>query len=599
MRRRASETRPGADDGGLIATEAVGAAPTNGATDRGGRAAVRGRLPAHRAWAVGLALAVAVGGCGRSHGRAVGVAARPPITVAVAGDFPTLDPAQAADTESVSATQLMYQSLFSYNAAGQLVGLLAARWSWSSHHRRLTVWLNHRARFADGRPVTAADVAFSLDRMLREGSGAPEAASFSVLRGFAALRAGRPWQSTGIVQRGAAEIIFHLRRPAPYLPELLALPSAAVVERGVVLAAGAAADQASWWLSHSAGSGPYVLGRLIPGQSLWLDPNPHYWRRGVRVDGERVGPFAPVEFLVVSSPAEQMRLFRSGRLDVIDPLSPTQAAALGTLPQGARLLQGNLLAVSYLGFNTAKPPFDRRLARLAAAYALNKPLLLAAAGGEGELAAGLLPPGVPGYDGRLRPYPYDPALARQLLRAAGVPPGTGVTLLTIAADGTVQQPIADAVALEAARELDAVGLQVSVQAVPWATYYQDLAAGEANLFQGEWVADYPDAQDFFFNLLSRAAIGADNGTFFSDAAFDRQEAAAASTLQPALRAERFERLDAVVYARLPLLPEFYDTGAVLVQPWVHPSTLSVFLAPPLMPRLERVWLTAPPGEATR
>ncbi len=515
------------------------------------------------------------------------------ITVAVAGDFPTLDPARAADTQSVSATQLMYQSLFSYNTGGVLVGRLASSWRWSSDGLTLTVRLNHAARFADGRPVTSADVAFSLDRMLQAGSGAPEAASFSVLRGFAALRAGRPWLSTGIVQRGASEIVFHLRRPAPYLPELLALPSAAVVERGVVMAAGAAAAQPSWWLQHSAGSGPYVLGHLVPGQALWLYRNRRYWRRGARVAGAQVGPFARVEFMVVSSPASQLSLFRSGSLDVIDPLSPGEAAQLGTPAQGARVLEGSVLGVSYLGFNTAKTPFDNRLVRLAAAYALNKRAILAAAGGQGEMAAGLLPPGVAGYDGYLRPYPYDPATATRLLAQAHLRTPVPVTLLTIAASGTVQQAGSDAVAATVAQELDAAGFQVTIQSVPWTAYYQDLSSGSANLFQGEWMADYPDAQDFFFNLLNSASIGAGNATFFSNSAFDRLDASAAATVDPALRAQRFARLDALAYARLPLLPEFYDVSAVLVQPWVHPATLGVFLAPPLMPQLERVWLSPP------
>jgi ABC-type transport system substrate-binding protein len=555
---------------------------------------VRQRRGAGRLGAVATAVAVALGGC-RAGGQTVRPhRASPPITVAVAGDFPTLDPAQAADTESVSAIQLMYETLFSYDARGRLVGRLAASWRWSEGGRVLTVVLNRRARFADGTPVTAADVAFSLDRMLDAATHAPEAASFDVLQGFAQLRAGTPWLSTGIVQRGPWEVVFHLTHPAPYLPELLALPSASVVERRLVVAAGSQAARPSWWFSHSAGSGPYVLGRLVPGASLLLRPNPRYWRRGVRQDGLRVGPFAPVLFRVVSSPTQQLSLFRAGALDVVDPVPAGALAGFAAPLEGARLLQGAALGVAYLGFETARPPFDRWRVRLAAAYALDKQAILAAAGGVGEVAGGLLPPGVAGYDPDLRPYPYDPARAKRLLREAGLPEPVPVTLLTVAASGTVQAG-EDQVAQTVASELDAVGFAVTVRAVPWPTYYQDLAEGSSNLFQDAWIADYPDAQDFFFNLLDSAAVGQSNAAFFSNAAFDRLLAQAAETTDPALRARRYAALDAWVYHAVPLVPEFYVENTVLVQPWVHPATLGVFLDPPLMPRLEFVRVTPPPS----
>lgn len=560
------------------------------------------RRSAARRLGLALLLSTAVlGGCSASAAKAVSSAATGgaggTITVAVAGDFPTLDPARAADTESVSAVQLMYESLFSYNAAGRPSGRLARSWSWSDGGRTLTVDINPRARFADGTAVTSADVAFSLDRMLQAGSGAPEARSFSALVGFAALRAGRPDLATGIEQRGAHVVVFHLIHPMPYLPELLALPSASIVEMRIVEAAGPAAQSAAWWSQHSAGSGPYVLAKHIPGVGLWLRPNPHYWRRGVRVAGHAVGPFAPIQFRVVSDPAAQLALFKEGRLDVIDPLSPAQTAALGSPAHGARLLQGSDLGLSYLGFNTSRPPFNDPRLRLAVAYALDKTAILAAAGDQGQLAGGILPPGIAGYDAHLAPYPYDPTRARSLFGASGVTAPLPVTLLTIAADGTVQQAGADAVAQTVATELDAVGFQVRVRALSWPQYYQQLVAGNAQLFQGEWIADYPDAQDFFFNLLNSASIGVANDSFFSNADFDRRDGEAAATLSPALRAARYARLDRMVYDQVPLLPEFYDETTVLLQPSVRPATAGVFLAPPLMPQLERVWLV--PSRAVR
>ena len=507
------------------------------------------------------------------------VAARAPrrarpqaLTVAVPGDFPTLDPAVAQDTESISAVQLLYQPLFSYGAGGRLRGLLAGSWSWNHARTTLTVRVVAGARFSDGRPVAPADVVYSLARMLRRGTHAPEAQAFAALHGFAALRAGKP--ARGIAVAGKHRVVFRLRQPVADFRALLALPSTAVVERRRALVATGPA----WWFQHSVGSGPYVLGSSLPGHSLTLLPNTRYWRRAA--------PRLPVRFEIMSAPAQQLGAFDAGRVAIL-PAPATRALLSARLPAGSRILVGPDLGVAYLGFNTAKPPFSNPLLRRAVALALHKRRLLAASGGAGRVAAGLLPPGIAGYDPALRPYPYDPGAARALLRSAGVQRPLAVQLLTIQAGGTQQAGMTDAVAGEIARELDAVGFKVAVQQDSWAQYYQGLRSGQANLFQAVWLADYRSPQDFFFNLLSPQTVGAGNASFYRNKGFDAA-LARASTRRGKAATAAYRALNVQAYRHLPMLPEFYTSTAVLVQPWVHPAAFRVFLDPPLMPRLQRV-----------
>lgn len=492
--------------------------------------------------------------------------------MAVPGDFPTLNPAVAQDTESISAVQLLYQPLFSYGAGGKLRGLLAGGWSWNRTRTTLTVHLVAGARFADGRPVVATDVVYSLGRMLRKGAHAPEARAFAALRGYAALRAGKP--AAGIVASGQQSVVFRLRHPVADFRALLALPSTSVVERRRAMVATGPA----WWFQHSAGSGPYILGKAVPGQSLTLMPNVRYWRAPP--------PRLPVRFEIMSAPAQQLSAFDAGRVAIL-PAPATRTLLSARLPAGSRVLVGPDLGVAYLGFNTAKPPFSNPLLRRAVALALHKRRLLAASGGAGRVAAGLLPPGISGYDPALRPYPYDPGAARALLRSAGVQRPLTVQLLTIAAGGTQQAGMTDAVAQEIARELDAIGFRVVVRQDSWSQYYQGLRSGQANLFQAVWLADYRSPQDFFFNLLSPQTVGAGNASFYRNPGFDAALARAATT-QGTAAAAAYRALNVQAYRHLPLLPEFYTSAAVLVQPWVHPADFRLFLDPPLMPRLQRV-----------
>lgn len=537
-----------------------------------------------------LSLGVIAGGC--AHPTAA--PAVPPqapsshntLIVAVSADFPTLDPAQARDTESISAIQLLDQPLFTYGATGAITGLLANRWQWSGGGTVLTVHLNPRATFADGTPVMASDVVFSLERLVAAATGSPHAAVLQDLRGYAQLRSGGA--APGIQAIGARTIVFRLRRPEGFFPEILAMPCTAILEASAVQ--GAAAANPSWWLAHSVGSGPYSLGAWVAGQSLTLDPVSQYWRQGARLSTGTEGPFAPVEFRIISSASQQARLFAAGAVDVLAPADPA-AFAPGLPPAGSHLLVRGNDGVAFLGFNTTAPPFNSTRMRLAVAHAINMSAVAAAAGAEAT-AGGLVPPGVPGYDAGLSAYAYDPAAARALVAAAGPGVNLSVTLLTIAAGGTAQEGANEGATQVIAHDLDQVGFQVTIRQDTWQQYYRDLAAGRGNLFEGTWLADYPDPQDFIANLLGPGAPG-QGARGFTGAVFTHA-LKVADAASGAARLSAFAAVQKAIRQEAPILPEFYTQSAVLLQPWVQPDTFSVFLRAPLLPQLDRVWLTGVP-----
>ena len=542
-----------------------------------------------------LALALAFALLGAGCARKAGVPPAPPqptssantIVVAVSAEFPTLDPAQARDTESISAIQLLDEPLFTYSGSGAIKGLLASSWSWSSGGTVLTVRINPQATFSDGTPVLASDVVFSLERLVAGTTASPHAAVLSALAGYAQLRAGGP--AAGIQATGPRTVVFRLDRPVSYLPEILAMPCTSIIEASGVPGG---ATNAGWWLTHSVGSGPYVLGTSVPGQSLTLEPSPHYWRQGVPAGSGQEGPFAPVEFRIISQASEQAKLFADGQIDVLAPADPS-AFAPNLPPAGSHLLESGNDGLAFLGFNTTTAPFNNRLVRQAVAYAIDMPALTRAAGA-GAPAAGLVPPDVPGYDAALAPYAYDPSEARALLAQAGETGGLAVTLLTIAAGGTVQQGVSDSATAVIAHDLDAVGFQVTVRQDTWAQYYRDLAAGHENLFEGTWLADYPDPQDFVANLLGPGAPG-QGPDGYSGAGYLRALAQTQAATGQAARLAAYGALQQEILASVPILPEFYTQAAVLVQPWVHPASFAVFLRAPLLPQLDRVWLQGKPA----
>ena len=89
------------------------------------------------------------------------------------------------------------------------------------------------------------------------------------------------------------------------------------------------------------------------------------------------------------------------------------------------------LELVYIGINTTRGPLADVRVRQAINYAIDIDRIIERLiSGRGTRAAGVIPPALGGYDSTRKPYPYDPAKAKQLLAAAGHPNGIDIELWT-------------------------------------------------------------------------------------------------------------------------------------------------------------------------
>jgi peptide/nickel transport system substrate-binding protein len=118
-------------------------------------------------------------GCGRGNSsesepdddtQAAATTARTAIVVALQADGSTLDPHKATDAGSKRLLENLHSSLFRYTATyGDVEPDLVRDYRWSDDSRLLTLTLVDNASFHSGRPVLAADVKYSLERMRDSG----------------------------------------------------------------------------------------------------------------------------------------------------------------------------------------------------------------------------------------------------------------------------------------------------------------------------------------------------------------------------------------------------------------------------------------------
>src|SRR5204862_4125277 len=126
--------------------------------------------------------------------------------------------------------------------------------------------------------------------------------------------------------------------------------------------------------------------------------------------------------------ATQIAEIKTGGVDLIRSVSADILPELKAHPQ-TYVSSAPILRVHQVEFDMRVPPFDKKLVRQAANYAIDKQTLIQKImGGLGTQVATVVQPPAFGFGPEVKPYPYDPKKAKELLAQAGYPNGVDVTL---------------------------------------------------------------------------------------------------------------------------------------------------------------------------
>ncbi|MCL5044559.1 MAG: ABC transporter substrate-binding protein [Deltaproteobacteria bacterium] len=497
------------------------------------------------------------GGCRRT-GAVAGPANRAGVLhLAAADDIPTLDPALGYDTASWAFEQMIFDTLVRYSAGGvELRPDLATAWEASSDSRRFSFHLRRDARFSTGRPVTAGDVKYAVQRVLDPKTRSQGMAYFRNIEGARAFTRGRAADVRGIETPDPWTLVFRLRAPDPLFVEKLAMPFAAALARQEVERWG------EDFARHVVGSGPFMLQEWTGGQRIVLKRNPYYFAPS------RPRLQAVAESLGVSEELQWLR-FEAGELD-LGAIAPAEFPYVMKTPRLKALTKKIVtLSVNYLGMNCQMAPFDDRKVRRAFNYAINKQKLVALLNGRAMPARGVLPPGLPGYDPTIRGYPYDPAKARQLLAEARVPQSFR-PVLWLRADPTTLM-----LGQSVQQDLALVGIALDLKPVAWGPLLEAVRQPRTvELFLFGWEADFPDPENFLAVLFSKKQWGANNDTFYFNPQVEALLAEAAPIADREERYRLYRQAQRIIVSDAPWVFLFHPVTYVIRQPWVHGLVLN-------------------------
>jgi peptide/nickel transport system substrate-binding protein len=422
-----------------------------------------------------------------------------------------------------------------------VVPALAEDWR-SPDGRTLVLALRAGLRFADGRAVTAEDVAESLAAAKRLSW--PNVGYLATVEGVRALDAQR------IEVRAA--------RPDPTLLARLAwafvLPADAVGKKPVPL----------------TGTGPYVLEGWVRDESFVFARSAHHWGPPA--------PFARAEFRVVPDDRTRVSLVERGEADLADFVPPDTWETFRNRA-GLRLVVGAGHRVLFLGLRMDRPPFADPRVREALDLAIDRGLLRdRVLAGKGDIANQLLPRGVVGFAPDLPPSRLDRARARKLLKEAGLPPGHRLRL-----DGPKNRYVQDvALMQEVARQLAEVGLDVEVQPLEKRELFRLLDEGSSLFHLLGWASESGDGADVFevlFPFSGAVGPGHSNASGLADARLAALVEEAQSSPNLRQRAEVLRRAFRRVAELRPILPLVVQPEAVVYDPrrvaWDPPVSLAL------------------------
>lgn len=484
------------------------------------------------------AATVALGACRDARTASRGSLRDGTLVIATSSDIDNLIPPLVATTQGKQVMDLVYDYLARPADPVQTVGdagfrpQLARAWHWAPDSLSIAFEIDPRARWHDGAPVTARDVAFSFALYTDSVVASPHASDFA---GIDSVTARDPHTAVVWWKRRNPEQFFQIAYNLVVMPEHLlgSVPHSAL--------------NASAFAQHPVGSGRYRFAVWTHGAQLRLDADTANYRGRPHFDR--------VTWVIRPDPKAALLSVLSGEADFTETVRADampqvrQASAVRTVEYGS-------LDYIYMVFNErargphrAALPFADRALRVALTEAIDRPAVVRSAlDSLGRVALGPFTRAQSSADTTLHEIPFDTAAAARTLDSLGwrmdagrhvrVRDGKPLAFSLLVPSSSAPR-MRLAVLLQA--ELARVGVQVKVDAEQAVVYVHRLSGGDFDAALGGWHTDpSPVTLRQSWGSPRGDDMGANYGAY-ANASLDATMDSAAVEFDPARRAALFRR----------------------------------------------------------
>ena len=454
-----------------------------------------------------------------------------------------LDPRIGTDAQSERLHKLIFDSLVRRDEHFQLQPELAERWEVPDP---LTYIFHLRAgvKFHDGRPLTSADVKYTLDTLT---SGKLRTARAAAFKSIARVDAPDP-----------LTVIVHLTEPNSSM--LWNFSDGALG----IIPAGSSEDLAR----HPIGSGPFRFVSAVQDREVVLERNPEYWQAPPNP--------ARVRFQVVPDATTRALELRKGTADVAINAFPADTVVALMKEPKLEVERAPGTIYTYLALNLRDPVLRDVRVRQALAYAIDRETIIHyLLHGMARPASSVLPPESWAFDPASPTYAHDPARARKILDDAGYKPARdGIRFRLEMKTSTDESTRLLAAVLQ--QQFRDIGVALDIRSYEFATFYSDVTKGAFQLYSLRWIGgnEDPDIFESVFDTASFAPRRA-NRSYYSNPEVDRLIADARATTDQNRRKSDYVSVQQIVGHDLPYINLWYLDNTLVHSrrmTGVHPGT---------------------------
>lgn len=374
------------------------------------------------------------------------------IVTASIGDANTLVPILASDSSSADICGLVFNGLVRYGKNLNLEGELAESWEIKEGGLVIIFHLRKNVRWHDGVTFTARDVEFTYRKLIDPNVRTPYSGDFERVKSLEVLD----------------DYTVKITYKEPFSPGLSSwgmwIMPKHILEKE---------DLSNTRFARTAiGTGPYKFRQWKTGEKIVLVSNHDYYEGRPYID----------RYIYRIIP-DQASIFLELQTQGVDQvgLTPLQYARQTDSPffkEHYKKYKYPAFGYTYLAFNLKDPRFADRRVRTAIDYAIDKEeIIKGILLGLGRVSTGPFPPESWAYNKEVKPLPYDPQTAKELLRQVGWQDTDGDGWLE--KDGKIFQftvmtnqgndPRRMAAEI-IQRRLKEIGVKVEIRILEWATF---------------------------------------------------------------------------------------------------------------------------------
>lgn len=386
-------------------------------------------------------------------------------------DSVNFDPILTEENSDIWIFMNIYDQLVRVSNDGTVIEpALAEKWEISRDGLTYTFHLRPGVTFADGSPLKASDVKYSIKR------AATTQTSIWTFTLTALKTITTPDDQT---------VVMTLKEPwAPFLSDL------AMFNGSVISEAFATKVGEDKLVDQAMGTGPFVLQEWKRGEQLTLKKNPHYWEQGL--------PYLDtVTVKVVPDDNNRILQLQGGELDGMSDIPFNRVPELEKDPS-FHVERFPSTSIHFVILNTRTGPLNDVKVRQALNLATDKQTLIKnLLFGNGEVSNSFMPNGTLYWNKEQQGYPFDLSKAKQLLSQSGIPHGAKLSMLVTGGSVSDQQ-----VATALKSMWSKIGVDLDIQPLDQGVLHDKEMKNDFEMILWNWTNDIIDPDE----LVSIAII---------------------------------------------------------------------------------------------